>query len=461
MSDKKFSDVLDNVPDYKTFYTVDELNDSSEKLAAEHPDKVSLFEIGRSKRGETIKALRIGDGKLNALLFGFPHPNEPIGSMMLEYLSRRLVEDDALREELDFTWYLVKCADPDGARLNEGWFKGPFTPLNYALNFYRPPGYLQIEWTFPIEYKTLKWDKPVPETKALMNLMNKVKFDFMYSLHNSGFGGVYFYVSDRCPPLYPIFQKLARDEDLPLHLGEPEVPWAEKLADAIFLMPTSKEAYEFYKEHTGKDPATIINYGTSSDDYARSVNPEVFTLVCEMPYYYDPRIEDTSNSDIKRRTAFLHGLDISEGIYNFIKEKYGKAKSHLTVSSPFTIAIEDYLKHFPDNLAAERHWAETSPKVERLATVAEKFDSYVVRKVYGLLLLGELVRLLDYELTHGKKNPELEKLKDEVKQEVHSRNQELEGELNYYVIPIRKLVKVQLGSALYTANYIKEKRSNL
>lgn len=151
--DYMFDKIVDEVPDYKAFYAIDELNASSERLARKHPSKVDVFYIGRSRKGEGTKALRIGKGRKTALLFGFPHPNEPIGSMTLEYLSGRLAEDNTL-DKLDFTWYIIKCIDPDGARLNEGWFKGPYTPLNYALNYYRPPGYQQIEWTFPIEYKT-------------------------------------------------------------------------------------------------------------------------------------------------------------------------------------------------------------------------------------------------------------------------------------------------------------------
>ena len=37
-----------------------------------------------------------------------PHPNEPIGAMMLEYFTRELAENKELREKLDYTWYIVK-----------------------------------------------------------------------------------------------------------------------------------------------------------------------------------------------------------------------------------------------------------------------------------------------------------------------------------------------------------------
>ena len=442
-----FDNVVEEIPEYKAFYTIDELKANSEELAHKYPDKVKIFEIGKSRKGEKIKALRIGRGKKTALLFGFPHPNEPIGSMTLEYFSWRLAEDETL-DKLDFTWYIIKCIDPDGARLNEGWFRGPFTPFNYAMNFYRPPGYLQIEWTFPIKYKTLLWDRPIPETRALMTIMEDVKPQFMYSLHNSGFGGVYFYVSSRCKPLYAKFQNLAKKEKLPLHLGEPEAPYMEKLAKAIFKMPTSAERYEFLKQHTKKDPAKIINYGTSSDDYARRVAGS-FTLVCEMPYYYDPRIGNTSKSDVIRRDAVLHSLKLAEERFNFIKEKYSGVKAAVRKSKekkPFVDAIEDSLKHFPDYLVAQRHWADTDQTLRRKATVAEKFDSHVISLFYGLLSLGMLYRCV--------KNTKNQKVEKEILQRMTKWNENLEKQLSYKVIPIKSLVKVQLGSALYTAQYL-------
>jgi len=446
-----FADALAEVPDFKAFFTVDELNKSSEELARKNPSKVEIFQIGNSRKGEEIRALRIGKGRNTALLFGFPHPNEPIGSMTLEYLSSRLVEDRSL-DQLDYTWYIIKCADPDGARLNERWFKGPFSPLHYALNYYRPPGYQQIEWTFPIKYKTLVWDNPIPETRALMKVMENVKPQFMYSLHNSGYGGVYFYVSSRCRPLYSKFQNLAKNEGLPLHLGEPEAPYMKKLGEAIFKMPTSVERYDFLKKNSEKDPAEIINYGTSSDDYARRVAGS-FTLVCEMPYYYDSRIGDTSESDVIRKEAILHGIELAEERHYFVKKNYSKAKASVedrVDKRPFVDAIEDSLKRFLDVIKAWKRWAKTDPKVRRKATVAEKFDSYVISRFYDLLSLGML-----YRCVKGTQNKQIEKA---VLEQIKTWNEELESQLAYKVIPIRSLVRVQLGSALLTADYIGKKR---
>jgi hypothetical protein len=226
----------------------------------------------------------------------------------------------------------------------------------------------------------------------------------------------------------------------------------KKLAEAIFKMPTSVEAYEFLKKHTNKDPAEIINYGTSSDDYARRV-AESFTLVCEMPYYYDPRIGDTSESDVIRSEAVLHGVALAEERYNFVKEKYSKVKASLKEyeeKRPFRDAIEDTLKRFPDSIAAQKHWAKTDPLLKRKATVAEKFDSYVLSRFYDLLSLGLLYRCV--------KDTKNEKAEKEILQQMTEWNDRLERQLSYKVIPIRSLVRVQLASALLTAEYIRQKR---
>ena len=98
---------------------------------------------------------------------------------MLEYFSRALAEDDKLREDLGYTWYLIKSIDIDGTKLNEKWFKGPITLSNYARNYFRPAGYEQVEWTFPFKYKKANFDKPIPETVALMKIIDEIKPDFM------------------------------------------------------------------------------------------------------------------------------------------------------------------------------------------------------------------------------------------------------------------------------------------
>src|SRR5439155_1752935 len=135
--------------------------------------------------------------------------------------------------------------DPDGLVLNEGWFKGAFSPLRYALDYYRPPHREQVEWSFPIEYRTLRFTTPSPETACVMRVMERVRPRFFYSLHNAGFCGVYFYVSHERPALFAALHRLVASQGLPLHRGEPEVPYLRTLAPAIYALFGIDETYEF------------------------------------------------------------------------------------------------------------------------------------------------------------------------------------------------------------------------
>jgi hypothetical protein len=416
---------------------------------------VEILPIGHSRQGDPIEALKIGNGPKQALLFAMPHPNEPIGSMTLEYLSQRLAADDELRESLGYTWYLIKCIDPDGTRLNEGWFKGPFSVQNYARDFYRPPSFQQVEWTFPIDYKTLHFHDPLPETQALMTLIEQIEPDFIFSLHNSGFGGAYFYISHEAP-LYEPFHQVVESQDLPLHLGEPEMPYATMYYDAVFKVPPIADSYDFLEKQTGADPAEIIKGGTSSFDYARAFG-DPFCLVCEMPYFYNPAIHDTSPSDMLRRDALLQGIEQAREDMNFLSEQYDAVKDGLTVVSPFRDAIEETLRTFPKRMEARENWARTDPQTAETATVAEKLDSLVISKFYRLLSLGMFVRMLDVQIAATGESPALASAREAARKTFEERSATLENELDYSVIPIQKLVRVQLGSALLAAGYAAER----
>jgi len=445
--------VVGDVPNYQTFSTVDELKASSKRLARKYSNRVELLNIGQSRQGDPIEALKIGDGPKQAILFAMPHPNEPIGSLTLEYLSSRLVEDNSLLQSLDHTWYLIKCIDPDGASLNEGWFKGPFTIENYARHYYRPASFQQIEWTFPIDYKSLHFNSPFPETQALMSLIREIKPDFLYSIHNSSFGGVYFYITEETPSLYNGFHQLVASQGLPLHLGEPEAPHIPKYSEAIFKMTGAQEEYDYLERHTSEDPADIFKAGTDSFTYAlRFCEP--FGLVCEVPYFYHPAIGDNSVSNTSRREAVLNAIERDREAFNFLKQQYEEVKEVLEVLSPFRQSVEELLRSFEYNLSAEENWVSTDPKTNEKATVAEEFDSTWIRRFYQLFPLSMFIRLLESEMEAMGKSSILSSTYSTVSDVFTRRIQEFDTEIDYEVIPIQKLVRIQLGSALIAAKNV-------
>lgn len=458
--DKLFRSVADAMPDYADFLTVDELQSALEALRAKHPVEVRLRVVGTSAGGQPITECVIGHGRRHALLFGFPHPNEPIGSMMLHYLTQALATNATLRDHFDFTWHIVLCADPDKARLNEGWFKGPGSVTKYARHYYRPPSYQQVEWTFPVSYKKYTFATPSPEAKALMAIIDENRIEFSFGLHNSGFGGVYYYWSHDLPALYPtLYGHIAR-LGLPLHLGAPEVPWGVKLDDkAMFRMIYFTDEYDYMERYSPTPPERLLNSGASSDDYVRD-RYQTLTVNCELPYFFDPRIEDTRPGTLTRRAATLESLAEQRSRTADLRRRFARVAPRLTAGSPFVDAIRETLRTAEDSMAAEEKMARTDAQFARVATVAEQWDTLTLRRFHALLTDGQFVRLLETERARtGPRFPrELQQELDASLSGFEGRAAALEAELHYSVVPIRKLAEVQLLTALHAMDHVQTRR---
>lgn len=442
-------EVLDAVPAFKEFMTVEELDSSSKKLSEDFSG-VTLDKIGESGEGRPISCLKIGEGDRNALLFAFPHPNEPIGSMTVEFLSRYLAENPDFTKKTGFTWHLIKVIDPDGAALNEGWFKGDFDPVKYAKHYYRPASHEQMEWTFPIDYKKLKFTDPPPETKVLMRIIDETKPDFMFSLHNAGFCGVYYYISHGIEEIFPSLVDLVKREKLPLHQGEPEVPYIKEFHPGIYQMFGISETYDFYEKNGVENPQEIILCGTSSDDYLKRVTDNRgFTLVCEMPYFYDRDLDDNSLTEEDRRKLVLDSYDFFIEVHGYTKKRFDRFRDLCDSKSKIYSSVADGLDNFEKRIAPQVNHAKTDSMYEGKATVAQAFDSKTATRYYSVFRPAMAARLCDEAMViHPAKQKELSEIKDELDEYVESMVKDTLRGTNFEVIPIQKLVRVQVGSAL-------------
>jgi hypothetical protein len=444
-----YKEILDKVPAYKEFMAVSELDHSSQQLANEY-DNVELVELGKSTSGRPILCLKIGEGKRNALLFAFPHPNEPIGSLTVEFLSQFLAEHSDITDQFGYTWYMIKAIDPEGAALNEGWFKGEFDPVKFARHYYRPAPHEQIEWTFPVKYKKLNFSSPTLETQALIKIIDQIKPEFMFSLHNAGFCGVYYYVTHAIQAMFPKFQNLVNEQKLPLHRGEPETPYLKKLDAGIFQMFGVQEVYDFYEENGVENPADIIIWGTSSDDYLlRKTGGKGFTLVCEMPYFYDKALDNDSESDHNRRKLRLDLLNHMQEVHSFVKPKFQAIRKYCDQSSRIFTSIADRVDHFDQRIAPSIQHAKTSPMYEGNATIAQAFDSQVASRYYLVFGPAMLARLYqDTMMRQPELKTQFESTFVELNHWVEQNIRDLLKGTDFEVIPIQKLVRVQVGSAL-------------
>ncbi|GAA1011348.1 zinc carboxypeptidase [Acrocarpospora pleiomorpha] len=446
MLDPVLSRELDSVPDYDRFATVDEVHDGLTRLAAAHPDSAVIRRVGTSRLGDPILCLTVGDGPRDVVVAAGPHPNEPIGGLTVVHLAARLCAEPALRSSA--TWHIVGCLDPDGTRLNEGWFAGPFTKAHYGRHFYRPAGDEQVEWTFPFAYKRSYFDRVMPETLALMRLIDATRPAFMTTLHNGELGGVFYYLSRPEPELQEILTELPGRYGLPLHVGEPEHPAIAQLAPAIFLTPQMERTYD-YAEALGQDPTELIT-GSASDTYASRYG--TLCLTAELPYWMDPAAGDTSPTDIVYADLIrAQAADLRDTV-TVLDETLAGVSADLATKSPFIRASRFFIPMLAGVATTDEQRA-ADPLSDRPATAAERSSCRDLVHSYRLRFGGILLRALDGEIAIGNATPAIRHHARTLSETYEKWCADAESQTSDQTIPIKHLVALQYGAILAGAHH--------
>jgi hypothetical protein len=161
--------------------------------------------------------------------------------------------------------------------------------------------------------------------------------------------------------------------------------------------------------------------------------------VCEVPYYFDPALNDLTPGGITRREAMLQGVFRVDSIYHDIREYFGVVGSGAPRDRIFR-SIDDYVRKTPKRLTALKREAE-APQYAREATRAEIFDVTVGRVFYHMLYLGEVYRLA---VARGS---------EEVARVVRSRLEDIceqiDGQSTLQALPLQQVVAVQVGTGLH------------
>ncbi|MCG5214250.1 M14 family zinc carboxypeptidase [Streptosporangium soli] len=434
---------LDTVPGFDRFLTVDEITAALARLAADHQQVATWRRIGTSRLGEPILCLTVGDGPAHALVGAMPHPNEPIGGLTVVHLASRLCADGELRRATGYTWHIVACLDPDGTRLNEGWFAGPFTKTHYGRHFYRPAGDEQVEWTFPFSYKRAYFDQVLPETLALMRLIDETRPTFMTTLHNAEMGGAFFYLSRPEPVLPGLLRELAGRYGVPLHAGEPEHPSVRRLEEAVYQTPDMREAYD-YMEKMGQDPAVMIGGGASDSHAARY---GTFSLTAELPYWIDPGAADRTELSASYRDLLLDQAAGLRATSAALVEALHGARPDLVSRSPF-VRASDFFVPVIGTTAETCELRAAEPAAERPGTVAERQSGQAMVHSFRLRFGGMLLRALEGELAIGNGTPTIRRHALSLARTYDEWCAEAESGMPEETIPIGDLVAIQYGSIL-------------
>ncbi len=432
------SGYLTCVPDIERVCTVDEVNATVDELVSGAPSLCRVRTIGRSRQGEPLRLLSVGHGRRNALVVGCPHPNEPIGLLTVTWLARLIAETPELREGIDFAWHFIPCIDPDGTRLNEGWFAGPHTIRKYHSEFYRPALRDQPEWTFPVLDERAYFDRTLPETEALAGVIDELRPHFQYSLHNADFGGVFFILDKDVPGTAGDLADVAAQSQVPLSLGPVDTLGWATAGPAVYLMPPA----EVLIAANSRGPE--VRHGGSSTHYAEKHGTT--TLITEVPFWHDDRASDSSDSgrsyaEVLRVSAARLRQDAAT-----LAALLQQVQPHLRVASPLPAAAADFTDHAVSMAAAHEAIAATAGS--RTATVAEAFAAEVVVDMLRLRTAGVLRRQLVVENGARVVPPLLREALGEVDELFDKWCEQAEKSLPGESFPLRRLVSLQLGAAL-------------
>ncbi|MGW6391662.1 M14 family zinc carboxypeptidase [Streptomyces sp. NPDC055103] len=242
--------------------TLVELDQELGKIAAGQPAICTLREIGRSRADRPLLMLTVQGGPKHVLVLGAPHPNEPIGLTVVTTLARYLTEHSQAREEV--SWHLVGCADPDGVAANEHWWAKTWPPTleDYHRGLYRPQARHQPEWTFP----TPSFKATLPETRALMRVIDDVRPALTVSLHGSDSGGVWAMASRAEPALPKIMGDLAARYGLRIEQTPSDCVEMPSFGTGAYLL-AHPAATEPDRSHGGGDGRAWEPAGSSSAHY--------------------------------------------------------------------------------------------------------------------------------------------------------------------------------------------------
>lgn len=449
--DSRFKSVLKDMPSYGRYLSLWE-TDQLVSHISKHPG-VEQHHIGKTREGENIPMLEIGSGSRTCMMIGVPHSDEPLGSLVATFFAQWLATHP---EEKCFgwRWLIVPVLERTGMRLNEGWFNTFENYATMAKTYFREPTEDQYEWTFPIDYQGYRWDKPRPETRAVMKVLKKERPELLFGLHNTGFYDAYFYLSSDIPDVYPELRKLSSKVRIPLSEKVPDVPFGKTYAHGFFEMYGLKDYIEFYKS---KDPDVLkaLRRGACSDEWYKQ-NVGGFSFNCEVPMYRSPKMLDTRLSgrtmkavhegECKRHKA---AVEHAAGILSKLEASADLADPNLyRAASKHVKTAREMIPH-KEKLAKQAE--------DRIATMAEAFEHGPLSDVANLFYVGQVWRVAETICLAGGPS-KMCRLMDMAEMWIQSLAKSVKDKGGFYQIPIKSGAKLQLGSLLLISDVLRQRK---
>jgi hypothetical protein len=405
---------------YTRFLSYEDLRSNNWKLQEDNYDLVRIETVGhgadwiphpdypdspiRVMARRPIEAMIISspekEDERPYVLIQMEHENELIATLAIQLMGEVLCKRPELLDELGYNVILLNTTHPDGIALQKWTEAKEFTPLNYALGFFRSAPSEQVAWGYPLGYKgAVIFDTPPPEAKASMRIMEKYRPRVLYSVHGIGVSDAYFYLSHPSDALMEDLERATTHNGRTLQQGESEVGYIPKIGPGMYgAIPTAAAERDHLQER--KQGSMSWKQGATSTDYLRSLVENPFVVAGEMPYFAAQALQDLGLTDMTRRETKLIHIDNEQ-------KMLGRIASYYTQLEPLTInhevaavgrlarSIEWWHRDLIPIMHASKKSALGSPEFDRQATVAEAFSSIQHRDFLGSHYLGEVHNLAD------------------------------------------------------------------
>lgn len=458
--------VLEQIPHFETFCSVQKLHGLVEELRADC--RFAIGVAGTSTNGVPIHHVRFGAGSVKVLIVAFPHCMEPIGGLTAFSLMSLLRRGSRTLCDADVEWHIVPCIDPDGALLNEGWTQGPFSLDSYMRNYYLQATSDQVDTSFPIVHKKLVWTKPSQEAQILKNLLDRIRPDFYFSLHNAWTGGAFYFITRDIDRRYhQELYRLLEHHNFPLQKRPIWRQFCTQFGQGI-LEPFSIRKYYDYVEQSTPYPEKVVQFGAHSRDYLMGIKPSALTFTAEMGYVRHPSDESDREIDGNLRHLKLKVDADTKFLATMLLQEWNKIKRSVDVTSPFYRAIVggmvlplDEEKIYEGGLPLSFYPTRDilfNPQYDKALTECDQFNACMVDGGFLSLRSYQLVRLLKESPQTAEVRQSIEKLERLFETALAAIERHVDFGA-FQVVDCDTLAKVQLGSGLIVLNSILDSRA--
>ncbi|MFI0938351.1 M14 family zinc carboxypeptidase [Streptomyces sp. NPDC021020] len=215
--------------------TTTEITTGARAIALSYPEVCRLASVGTSRAGRPLLMLSVGHGERNVLVVAGPHANEAaVGGATVLRLAHTIARRRADGDDDGSSWHFLLCIDPDGAALNEPWLSGPYTLRGHYEHFFRPCTAEQPEW---LPAGGAGPGPALPETRALVDVLDELRPVLQCSLHGIDVGGSFVQLTSDVPGVPERIGKSAAELDIPLESGSSDAFQWPSPGPGVYVMP--------------------------------------------------------------------------------------------------------------------------------------------------------------------------------------------------------------------------------